>query len=182
MKRTLIALLASTSLAISSLGGLAPLAHADSPHWTIPVYTNLNDALKAEKPILVTDFSVRDLSGPTTVKANHTVFYTVTIHNNGLPSADNVVNVRLGVTGGLQPGMSYANVTQSPLTFECSEIATGIDCNYGTLVAGEAVTITFPVYASEPGKGMVFVAVNPRRNIVESDYGNDSATMWVTVN
>jgi uncharacterized repeat protein (TIGR01451 family) len=153
----------------------------DSPS-TIPVYTNVNQALKAEEPIFTTDFSVSDLSGPTTVKAHQTVFYTVAIHNNGLPSAANAVNVRLGVTGGLQPGLSYANVTQSPLTFECSEIATGIDCNYGTLAAGEAVTITFPVYASEAGTGTVWVLVNPQRNVTESDYSNDFATMSVTVN
>ena len=44
------------------------------------------------------------------------------------------------------------------------------------------MTITFPVHASESGQGMVWVDVNPQRNVAEIDYNNDFATMSVTVN
>jgi hypothetical protein len=178
MKRTMLAILATTGLALSSLALQAPRVHADD--FIGPKDVNL-PVQHYVAPPTEPDLVAVGISGPSTLKAGETAYYTATIRNDGTATPVNSLQVILDFN---LVGPGNGGITQSPSSnnFFCVQDNFRFLCQGGTLAAGEQVTITFPVESfGTAGSANVYLYVNENRAVTESNYYNDYAMESVTV-
>jgi hypothetical protein len=104
-----------------------------------------------------------------------TAVYTVTIKNQGAPLSGNpVLQLAIAFNGNLQ---YYA--TADTGAFACTPGAT-INCT-GHLDSSGQATLTFQGYAKAAGSGTVQATVDPGQAIPDSNRGNNTQSLAVTI-
>jgi len=178
MKQTMLAILATTGLALSSLALQAPHVHAED--FITPKDVNL-PVQHYVAPPTEPDLVAVGISGPSTLKSGQTAYYTATIRNDGSATPVNSVQAILDFSL-VGPGNGSITQYPSPNTFFCVQDNARFLCQDGTLAAGAQMTITFPVESfGTPGSGNVYLYLNENRAVTESNYYNDYAQESVTV-
>jgi uncharacterized protein DUF11 len=115
------------------------------------------------------------VAGKTSLFNGMTAPYTITIKNQGAPLSDNpVVQLAIAFNGNLQ---YYSTVDTG--AFTCTPGAT-INCT-GHLDSSGQATLTFQGYAKAAGSGEVQATVDPSQALSDSNYGNNTQSLKVTI-
>ncbi len=120
------------------------------------------------------DLSV-SISGKTSLYSGMTAPYTITIKNLGAPLSGNP-NIQIAIAFG---GKLQEYATSDTSAFTCTPGAT-INCTGHLDASGEA-TLTFQGWASAAGTGSVQATVDPTQSLPDSNRGNNTQTLNVTV-
>ena len=129
------------------------------------------------------DLTVVSLSGPGKLKAGVSGTYTITIKNVGKASATVELTIlfanALGDAGKVVPsanGLVCASVgTAAPINAQ-------LNCTGGRLAAGEAGTVIVQGRGQAAGAGSLIGSLNNSRAVPESNYGNNTKRLDVTIN
>ena len=120
------------------------------------------------------------IDGPQTVKDGVAQTYQAVIRNDG--SATNGMEAQINFSGALE-AWSMPPATAAGMICTEKQVPTGtaFSCKGGTIGAGQTVTVQFRAHAAKVGGGDISVVLNPNRNLPETNYNNDVATLHVTV-
>lgn len=120
------------------------------------------------------DLSVTKTDAPDPVAAGMDLTYTVTVSNAGPDDATNTV-----LTDTLPAGVNFVSATASQGT--CSQAASTVTCNLGTVTTSTPATVTIVVQPTAAAGSSISNTASVTSDAADPDTANNSATTSTTV-